>query len=445
MPEGGWMNDPNGLIQYKGKYHVFFQSTPDNPRGGLKYWSHVVSDDLVRWQYLPDALSPDMREKSIYSGSAVDNNGELTLMYTVDDNTKSPKEVQCIAVSSDGIHFEKYAKNPVIPGPPPGFEEDFRDPKVFRHDGVWYVVVGCSRNNTGGILLYASKDLRTWDYRGIACQSNGKQGVMWECPDLFELDGTWVLVTSPMKMENSKCIFITGVMDFSANTFKQHEYRDIDYGHEFYAPQTFRDDKGRRILIGWMDMWGSSYPTEKNGWVGALTFPRELFLYDGEIWQKPVEEIRLLRKKTLYQGSLELRDGQANSIPDVRGDCLEIAFTLPVPQNHAGVFTMYLRASENRAEKAVFSYDFASGIFTMDKQQSGAGDAKIIQIPHVSGGEAIPVHILIDRSSIEFFLCGGKYAVSNRIYPEPSSICYDMFIRGSDITISDLSVFELSS
>jgi beta-fructofuranosidase len=346
-------------------------------------------------------------------------------------------------VSTDGISFKKYEKNPVIPGPPPGFEEDFRDPKVFRHGELWYMVAGCSKGGQGGILLYSSRDLRKWDYIGLACQSNGNQGTMWECPDLFELDGAWVLVVSPMNMKNSKCLFITGGMDFKAGNFEQQQYRDIDYGVEFYAPQTFRDERGRRILIAWMDMWGGDFHTQRHGWAGALTVPRELFIQDGEVWQRPVEEIALLRKKQLYCGSISLKDGKSNTLADIRGDRLEISFTLPVPAQKAGTFNMYLRASENRKEKTMFSYDFASGVFTVDRRQSGEGKGTLMHIPNRCGDAEIPVQILIDTSSVEFFLCGGRYTVTSRIYPQQSSVYYDMNTSGIGLSIPDFTVFEL--
>jgi beta-fructofuranosidase len=445
MPENGWMNDPNGLIQYQGKYHVFFQHYPYAPEWGPMHWGHVVSDDLLHWEYLPIALTPDQSyERGCFSGSAVDNNGKLTLIYTAHDDNRTPKEVQCIAESADGIHFIKYESNPVISGPPPEFDENFRDPKAFRHEGLWYMVVGSSKNNKGGIVLYSSKDLRNWDYLGLACKSNGKQGDMWECPDMFELENIWVIVTSPMNMKNSKSIFITGAMDFKTTNFEQRQCRDIDYGFEFYAPQTFKDEKGRRILIAWMDFWAGEFPTRKNGWAGALTFPRELSLQDGEIIQKPVDEIKLLRKKQLRSGGITLKDGEKNRIPEVRGDCLEIAFTLPVPQaDTAGIFYLYLRTSENQKEKTILSYDFASRTFTVDKRQSGQGKAMSVQIPHKGNDKELPIHILIDKSSVEFFLCGGKYTVTNRIYPHPSSVFYDIFTEGTDITIPDLDVYEL--
>ena len=444
MPEGGWLNDPNGLIQYKGKYHVFYQHNPYAPERGPLHWGHVDSDDLMHWNYLPFALTADQYyEKKCFSGSAVDNNGELTLIYTAHDLTRSPKEVQCVAFSNDGINFKKYENNPVIKAPPPGFDEEFRDPKVLKYNDLWYMVVGCSSDNRGGINLYSSKDLRHWEYKGMACKSDGTQGDMWECPDLFKLENLWVIATSPMKMKNSKCIFITGDMDFNACSFTQKQWRDVDYGYDFYAPQTFEDAKKRRIMIAWMGMWGEEIPTIKNGWAGALTVPRELFLQKGEVWQKPVEEISFLRKKELFKGTVQLNAGSEGNLKSVTGDCLELKFTIPVNDKNHGKLHLYLRTSKDKKERSVLIYDFTEKCFIYDKRNSGAGRNAENRLPSVDWKDEIPVHVIIDRSSVEIFLYGGKYAVTNRIYPQPSSLFYDLVADGIDIKIQNFQAWYL--
>jgi beta-fructofuranosidase len=483
------MNDPNGLIQFRGKYHVFYQHYPCVPEDGPKHWGHVISDDLVHWKHLPIALTPDTDyEKGCWSGSAVNNHDELTLIYTAHDENRKPKQVQCIAFSGDGVNFTKYEKNPVISGPPEGFGEDFRDPKVFRYGEWWYMVVGCTKKSEGGILLYGSQDLRVWDCFGRICQSNGKQGTMWECPDLFELEETWVLLCSPMNMEGSKCIFISGTIDLqscekksllnlfgnlSLETnlvkdtailqpadqkfvgeklqdrfdnqpgcqtclFVQKDWQDVDYGLDFYAPQTFMDDKGRRILIGWMDMWNSEHITRKDGWIGVLTFPRELYRENGMIRQRPVEEISLLRKKCFWNGSISLKSGQKGNLKAISGESMEFVFT--VPGTAKGYLNLCLRASENRQEKTLLVYDFASHTFIVDKRQSGVGKPDYREIA-IGADEKITVHILMDKSSIEYFLSGR--AVSCRIYPDPSSVFCDISIDGDDVLIPDLRIYEL--
>jgi beta-fructofuranosidase len=445
-PRQGWMNDPNGLIQFRGTYHAFYQHNPDAPVWGPRHWGHTVSRDLVHWEHLPIALYPDQDyERGCFSGSAVDNNGELTLLYTAHHDGRSPRETQCVALSRDGIFFTKYEKNPVIPGPPAGYSEEFRDPKIFRHGEGWYIVVGCARENRGGVLLYRSKDLRRWDLAGQLCESDGSQGIMWECPNFFELEGRWVLLISPIDMEKARCIFITGEMDFEKPAFVQKRWWKTDYGPDFYAPQVFTDDRGRRILFGWMDMWKGEFPTRKEGWAGAFTFPRELFLENGWVCQRPVEELALLRKGELFSGPLSLSADKTNNLSGVEGDCLEIAFTIPEARDRgAALLTMRLRASADGGEKTLIQWDFLSQTLILDKRHSGTGKLEKIVIPLAEDGEGpVDVQILIDRSSLELFLCRGKYCVTNWIFPQPSSIFYDIVAEGGEIFIPDMRIIEL--
>jgi beta-fructofuranosidase len=450
------MNDPNGLIQFRGTYHAFYQHNPHAPVWGPMHWGHAVSRDLVHWEHLPIALYPDQDyETGCFSGSAVDNDGEFTLLYTAHHDGRSPRETQCLATSRDGIFFTKYEKNPVIAGPPPGYSEEFRDPKVFRRGEDWYLVAGGGREDQGGVLLYQSKDLRRWDLAGPGgligpgdppgpfCESGGDQGIMWECPNLFELDGSWVLLVSPIGMEGARCIFITGEADFERPAFVQKRWRQADYGPNFYAPQVFTDDRGRCILFGWMDK--GEKITGKEGWAGAFTFPRELSLKNGEVCQRPVEELALLRKKELFSGPLSLIPGKRNNLPGVGGDSLEIAFTIPGTGGEGkGSLTIHLRASADGQEKTVLRWDFSSGTFTLDRDYGSTGRAETISIPlKDEGGEDIDAQILIDRSSVELFLCGGKYSLTSWIFPRPSSLFYDIFAEGGEISIPDMKVVEL--
>ncbi len=447
MPEGGWMNDPNGLIQFRGQYHVFFQHYPYATSWGPMHWGHVVSDDLLHWNYLPIALSPDQPyEKGCYSGSAVENHGELTLVYTAHDDSRSPKEVQCIATSRDGVTFEKYSGNPVIACPPEGMEEDFRDPKVFCAGGKWHMVVGCSGRSLGSIAMYVSEDLRHWEYKGIICQSNGEQGTMWECPDLFHLDGADILMCSPINMKGTRTMFLTGKMDYKGYHFTPKCCDKVDYGPEFYAPQTFLDSRGRRILIGWMATWGEKIPTGKNGWAGALTLPRELFLEDGRVCQRPVREISSLRRETLHQGSIQLKDDQHGNLSSVASDCMEIKISArenSARRKTCGRLDFILRASADFGECTVVSYDFERQELTVDTRNSGQGrkGRTVVKVPLKEG--SLKIQMFVDRSSLEIFCGGGRYVISTRIFPQENSLYCDLVSKGSDITVESLEIYRL--
>lgn len=327
-PPAGWMNDPNGLVFYKGEYHVFYQHYPYKSEWGPMHWGHAKSRDLIHWEHLPVALAPeyDYEAGGCFSGSAVVSGDDLYLIYTGHNKEHQPKEVQCVAKSSDGIHFEKFKENPVIDAPPPDGSEDFRDPKVWRQNGVWNMVVGSSKNGIGKALLYRSKDLKKWEYEGVLLESNGEQGDMWECPDFFSLnDEVDVLIISPMNMAGSKTRYMIGKADENTGVFQASSGGEIDAGVDFYAPQTFLDDQNRRILISWMNMWHKEMPESLDGWAGALTIPRQLSVEENRLIMKPVEEMKNLRIKQLVETSAKYPKEVV--LPDL---CLEVEATFTV-------------------------------------------------------------------------------------------------------------------
>ena len=201
MAPAGWINDPNGLCWFAGEYHAFFQHHPFSSEWGPMHWGHVVSTDLVSWRHAGIALAPGDASDAdgCHSGSAVDNDGELAIVYTGHRYLDPPgpgrdpdrfTQVQNLAVSRDGIQFEKVPGNPVIAAPPADSTHHFRDPKVWREPGGWRLVLGnAAQDGRGRALLYGSSDLRSWELLGIVAESDGATGWMWECPDLFALDG----------------------------------------------------------------------------------------------------------------------------------------------------------------------------------------------------------------------------------------------------------------
>ena len=265
-PVTGLMNDPNGFIWFAGRYHLFYQWNPLGCDHRYKCWGHWSSADLVHWQHEPMALMPDEEydRNGCYSGSAVDNNGVLTLCYTgnvkFDDGGRTAW--QCLAVQNDDGTFAKLG--PVLPLPD-GYTGHVRDPKVWWHDGLWYMVLGAQdRQQRGKVLLFTSADLHTWascgEIAGHGVNGLTDAGYMWECPDLFELDGTHVLICCPQGLAREPhrylntypAVWMRGAFDYQTPAFAHGELHELDAGFEFYAPQTTVAEDGRRILIGWM-------------------------------------------------------------------------------------------------------------------------------------------------------------------------------------------------
>lgn len=286
-PGKGWMNDPNGLCFFGGKYHAFYQHYPHEAKWGPMHWGHAESADLIHWEEKPIALYPDRPYENgggCFSGSALEKDGKLYLMYT--SVSKETGQTQSMAVSGDGEHFEKLPQNPVIPHSPlDQTNKDFRDPKIIPYGDEYRMVCGAGVDGKASVLLFRSKDLISWDYVGPIFESRD-YGPVPECPDLFPLGDKWVLMFSRMD-ESRSAQFIVGSFDgehFTAESFQQPER-----GTDFYAPQTFLDGKGRRIMIGWLFNWNRKVP-EGAVRAGALSIPRELRLENGKLCNYPVEE-----------------------------------------------------------------------------------------------------------------------------------------------------------
>lgn len=312
-PNKGWMNDPNGLVYFKGKYHVFFQHNPYSNKWDKMHWGHAVSDDLIHWEELDIALYPDMdyeNDGGCFSGSAIVKDDVLYLFYT--SVSKEMGQTQSLAISEDGINFHKHEMNPLIKHFPMDGSSDFRDPKVFKYKNEYRMIVGtCTYNNDkseyedelfvnneemdsskksgnkiGRIVSYKSNDLINWEYIGILYESNDYFDVI-ECPDLFEIDDKWVLMYSRIGLNSNHTQFVIG--NYDGQSFIPEQFGTPEYGPQFYAPQTFGAPDERRILIGWFYDWIMKCPDEQI-YAGAFTIPREIGIKDNQIIMNPVRE-----------------------------------------------------------------------------------------------------------------------------------------------------------
>ena len=291
------MNDPNGLVFFNGKYHAFFQHYPHAPHWGQMHWGHAVSDDLIHWEEKDIALFPDQdyeNDGGCFSGSAIVKDDVLYLFYTSVSHELG--QTQSVAISKDGIVFEKYEGNPIIKSPLKD-SKNFRDPKVFMYDGRYKMVVGAGEDNIGKILLYGSDDLLNWDYEGELV-SDYMFGPCVECPDMFKIGDKYVLMFSSIKALPHRVNFSVG--EFDGTKFTPDEGKanfPVETGPDFYAPQTFEAPDGRRIIIGWMYNWARQVPVGKTQ-VGAFTIPREMCLdFDDNLCMRPIREVKPYVKK----------------------------------------------------------------------------------------------------------------------------------------------------
>lgn len=290
-PNKGWMNDPNGLVWYRGYYHAFFQHNPYAPKWDTMHWGHAISKDLLHWEEKEIALFPDKdyeNEGGCFSGSAIEKDGRLYLFYT--SVSKELGQTQSVAYSDDGFTFTKYEGNPVIDHFPADGSKDFRDPKVLAYGDHYIMVLGSCKDGHGRVLMYESFDLLHWEYAGILYESDSYTEPI-ECPDFFPLDGKYVLMFSKMSHPLFSTQFVTGTFD--GRKFTPESLSNPEMGPQFYAPQTFLGHDNRRIMIGWFYDWKFK-PLEGITFAGALTLPRELSLKNGKVICTPISEAKEL-------------------------------------------------------------------------------------------------------------------------------------------------------
>lgn len=419
-PYQGWINDPNGLIQWRGRHQLFTQFNPDAPKWGPMHWAHADSPDAVHWRNLPVALVPPPPASpgdtsGIFTGSAVNDGGTLTPVYTIfTDPAAHPgatPETVGIATSTDGVHFTPSGANPVIAGPPAGSEAGFRDPDVFRDpaDGRWKMVIGSGHDGRGRAQLYSSADLRTWQYVGVLAEGDGSTGGMWECPNFFPLGGKWVLMVSA----NATDYAYVGTYD--GTRFTAEKVSRVDAGPDLYAAQHYRDDRGRDLLIGWMDFSVPKEISRLDGWAGAETVTRELFLRaDGTVGSRPIEELDGLHTAPATgRSATTVADG--GTVPVARGDALDVRATVDTAHSTARSFTLALRASA--AEGTELRYDLATRSLTLDTTRAGYAAGGTWSVGAAPDGQGLlRLRVLVDRSSVEVFT-GDGLALSARVYP----------------------------
>ena len=295
----GWINDPNGFSEYRNQYHLFYQHHPYSDAWGPMHWGHCTSGDFIKWKTLPDVLAPDesFDEGGCFSGSALETDEGHALVYTgvtekTENGEKRAFQNQCLAFG-DGKTYRKFAGNPVIDGNqlPEGFSrEDFRDPKIWFDDGFYFLVAGNRKSDgLGQVVLFRSPDLKDWQYVTVLAENDGTYGTMWECPDFFRLGNQHILIVSPQDMRAIKNKFYNG--NHAVYFLGQYNKKDckfdcgegvmLDYGTDFYAPQTLLTNDGRRIMIAWMQSWDINIKPAEQRWNGMMTVPRELRLVGG--------------------------------------------------------------------------------------------------------------------------------------------------------------------
>ncbi len=430
-PPDGWLNDPNGLSFYKGEYHVFFQYSPiaadgHTPRG----WGHYHGADLMHMAYDKAVMMPDIPEDShgVYSGSAIENDGVLHIFYTGNVKMEGDYDYVTAGRGANVIHVTTADGSEVSEKQVLLRNSDYpdfcschvRDPKVWKEGEVWKMVLGArTLDDEGCVLVYESADLINWKYAGKVYKEG--YGYMWECPDYFELGGKGFLSTCPQglphyetkwqNLNESGYFPVEGRLEDS----RLGEFAEWDMGFDFYAPQTFLDPQGRRILIGWLGMDNRVYgnATTELGWQHCLTIPREVTLGEnGRLRQYPIAEFEALRK-----GERRHADGCT----------AKYALPLEICGEPTADFTITLDG------KLELRFDKAKQLFTMkfsdEKYGCGRGTRNAV-VESVNS-----IRLIADMSSIEVYLNGGETVMSTRFYPDYG--CAELEIKGFEAQVWD--------
>lgn len=467
MPPKGWLNDPNGLCQLGGIHHIFFQYSPDNPRGSDKYWGHYETKDFINYNFTGIFLSPDSRadKDGVYSGCVYVEDDTMYIYYTGNvkyngdfDYIYNGREGNTVLVTSkDGMTStpkEWLLKNEDYPD---NLSNHVRDPKVFLENGIYYMVLGArTKDDKGCVMLYTSKDKRTWTFNHFIEQDNF--GYMWECPDLFRLEGHQYLSISPqgLKAEEYKYqnIYQSGYFratkDLLQNGDGLSRFTEWDYGFDFYAPQTYIDESGRRILIGWMGVPDSPYdhdPSIDEGWQHMLTIPRELHVdkETNRILQNPVEEMKALRLDVVFSGHSK---GLVNSYISLEKLKKKGTFELILSEFEDEDFELVLHEGFKiyySREENICSFKFID-----DTLGYGRTERKIKLL---CSERIYNMQILVDTCCMEIFINNGSYVFTTKYFKQKElgdSLC----LKGNvgriivyalkDFTITNFNVGRLS-
>ena len=458
----GWINDPNGFAPYKGEYHLFFQYYPYDTKWGPMHWGHVKTKDFIRWERLPAALAPDSDydRDGCFSGGAVElPDGRHLLMYTGVRNIRRRNgmlesfQTQCIAIG-DGVDYEKLPENPVIDSsslPEGGSPHDFRDPKIWREGDKFYAVIGnrCA-DGSGTVLLFESEDAKTWRYLNVLSACHNQYGRMWECPDFFLLDGKHVLLVSPQEMAaiglefhpGNANVCLIGTFDRHASHLNRERVQAIDYGLDFYAPQTLLTEDGRRVMIAWMQNWEtSSCKPQEARIMGQMTLPRELSIRNGRLCQNPVRELENYRGvKIDYQNVLI--NGET-SLRGVSGRCLDMTVTIR-PGNESTLYKWFRLYVARDGEHFTFiRYRPETGTIKVDRTHSGFPHdiVNIREFPVPLSNGTLKLRVVMDRNSLELFVNDGEQAASFVLYTPITAEAISFSSDGS--VLVDVEKYEL--
>ena len=456
-PLYGWMNDPNGMVYKDGEYHLFYQHNPYGSKWGNMHWGHAISKDLINWEHRPDAITPDALG-TIFSGSAVvdtDNtagfgSGAIVAIYT----QNSDRQVQSIAYSTDnGRSFTKYENNPVLTSD----ARDFRDPKVFWHKETqrWIMLLAVGQE----MQIFSSSNLKDWAFESSFGEGQGAHGGVWECPDLFELpvDGTnekkWVLLCNL----NPGGPFGGSATQYFVGTFNGKEFVNespsktkwMDWGKDHYATVTWSDaPDNRRIAIAWMSNWQYANDVPTSQYRSPNSVPRDLSLFtvDGETYLQSAASPELLKLRDISKKRSFKVNGTRTIKDMIAGNEGAYEIELTIENQHADVIGF--RLYNDKGEEVDMQYDMKEKKFSMDRRKSGEvgfneNFPMLTWTAIESGKDELKLCLFVDKSSVEAFGDGGRFVMTNQVFPSEPYTHIDFYSKGGAYKVDSFVIYKL--
>ena len=456
-PLYGWMNDPNGMVYKDGEYHLFYQHNPYGSKWGNMHWGHAISKDLINWEHRPDAITPDALG-TIFSGSAVvdtDNTagfgaGAIVAIYT----QNSDRQVQSIAYSTDnGRSFTKYENNPVLTSD----ARDFRDPKVFWHKETqrWIMLLAVGQE----MQIFSSSNLKDWAFESSFGEGQGAHGGVWECPDLFELpvDGTnekkWVLLCNL----NPGGPFGGSATQYFVGTFNGKEFVNespsqtkwMDWGKDHYAAVTWSDaPDNRRIAIAWMSNWQYANDVPTSQYRSPNSVPRDLSLFtvDGETYLQSAPSPELLKLRDISKKRSFKVNGTRTIKDMIAGNEGAYEIELTIENQHADVIGF--RLYNDKGEEVDMQYDMKEKKFSMDRRKSGdvgfnENFPMLTWTAIESGKDELKLRLFVDKSSVEAFGDGGRFVMTNQVFPSEPYTHIDFYSKGGAYKVDSFVIYKL--
>jgi len=473
-PEAKWMNDPNGMFYYEGKYHLFYQFYPDSTVWGPMHWGHAESNDLIHWQNLPIALYPDSIGLIFSGGAVVDNNNTSKLgtstkppivatftHHSVEGEKTGKKDFQkqSIAYSTDGgTEWIKYEHNPVIRNTDQ--IKDFRDPKVVWHDKSqkWILVLAAYDR----AKFYSSTNLIDWEFLSdFGIEGDNR---LWECPDLFpiKIEGTneekWVLIVSIQKnAPNGGTATSYFVGDFNGQEFKSDikNQKWLDWGADNYAFVTWNNlpkSDGRTIGIGWMSNWQYAQIVPTVNWRSAMTLPRELRLMKSDtdyiLNINPIKELRALRGDSISFDQLNVIEKEILDGPFFPTQS-EIIINVDLNKTTSNSFGIELQ--NDAGENLLVTFNKNEGKLYVDRTNSRNDKfseeffKKIHSAPIDYDKDTLKIHLFLDVASLEIFINNGELSFTDIFFPSIKFDEISLFAKNGTCNIINSKIYSLNS